>query len=147
MHKRKVTKQDKNMANKDELEHLTTSGMVEIAISENVAGDNAHPDGVASSRSDSGMYVTHDDISGNKIIDEGTVHIDRGFSDSTVPLSRGIVEDVAGSAVRSVCCGCIDRAMTIISVILGVLVIVAGGILLYQGTVATTGFNYVLWTF
>jgi uncharacterized coiled-coil DUF342 family protein len=63
-------------------------------------------------------------------------------TDIKVPKSRGIA-----SAVATTACGCADKFLTLISAIIGVLTIISGGILAYQGTQAAVGFNYVLWIF
>jgi FtsZ-binding cell division protein ZapB len=64
---------------------------------------------------------------------------------ANIRVQRGVVTDVAGAAARGICGSCMDKILMVVSTVLGVLV--GGGLLAYQGTQASIGFNYVLWAF
>jgi SWI5-dependent HO expression protein 3 len=137
MYRRRVATFDRKMAEKDELTTLnaqnTAEGMIEVKLDSDIEADIHH-----------GCVITSD-LESN---DYGT------FGSSNVS-NRGIIGDATGNIAKNavsevaagICGGCMDKILMVISTILGVMVIIGGGLLAYQGTVAAVGFNYVLWTF
>lgn len=137
MYKRKGVFQSNVMATKDELTLLNEEETLTVTPSgtfHDVKKKNTQNTGNIEIDFENGIQVNSSAEMSRSV---------QSLQGSQSTRSKGII----GDAAAGICGGCMNKILMVISAILGVFVIIGGGLLAYQGTVATVGFNYVLWTF